>query len=117
MNEWFKAVEVTKVPENCSVTIRYKSRQIALFNFTLKDEWYASQNLCPHKRQMTLGRGLIGDKEGLPKVTCPMHKKSFCLKDGKNLNDEDLSIITYETKVKEGFVFINLPVEEHLIPK
>ena len=63
----------------------YKGKQIAVFHFARRNEWYACQNLCPHKMQMILSRGMIGSEKGEPKVACPFHKKTFSLKTGKNL--------------------------------
>ena len=45
-------------------------------------QWYACQNLCPHKQEMVLARGIIGDQQGVPKVACPLHKKTFSLESG-----------------------------------
>ena len=35
-------------------TIKYGKTQIAVFNFASRGEWYASQNMCPHKREFVL---------------------------------------------------------------
>src|SRR5688572_18844017 len=53
---WFKAARVTDFPENGGACIRYKDQQIAVFNFSRRNAWYACQNLCPHKKQMILSR-------------------------------------------------------------
>jgi nitrite reductase (NADH) small subunit len=68
---WFKAARVTDFPENGGACVKYKGLQIAVFNFSRRNEWYACQNLCPHKMQMSLSRGMIGSLEGEPKVACP----------------------------------------------
>lgn len=44
--------------------------QLAVYNFASRGEWYATQNMCPHKRTIALSRGLIGDKSGRPSVAC-----------------------------------------------
>lgn len=43
-------------------------------------EWYATQNVCPHKRALVLSEGIVGSKEGILKVACPLHKNNFALK-------------------------------------
>ncbi|MGB5417759.1 nitrite reductase small subunit NirD [Algibacter sp.] len=103
---WFKVGEVDDFPENSGACIKYKSKQIAVYNFTRTGKWYASQNLCPHKMEMVLSLGMIGDKEGIPKVACPMHKKNFSLEDGSNLGGDDLKIATYPVKIENGNVYI-----------
>lgn len=105
---WFKAAEVSAFPENGGACVKYQDQQIAVFNFTRRQEWYACQNLCPHKQQMILARGLLGDQCGEPKVACPFHKKTFSLETGENLNGECYEIVTYPVKVEDGFVYIGI---------
>ncbi|WP_332912283.1 nitrite reductase large subunit NirB [Algoriphagus boritolerans] len=103
---WIKVGTVTDFPENAGACIKHNSRQIAVYHFTRTQKWYACQNLCPHKMEMVLSRGLIGDMSGVPKLACPMHKKTFSLEDGSNLNGEDYSIATYPVKIEDGIVYI-----------
>jgi nitrite reductase (NADH) small subunit len=109
---WFKAARVSDFPENGGACILYKNEQIAIFNFTERNEWYATQNLCPHKQEMCLSRGLIGDTDGEPKVACPFHKRSFSLKNGQGISDSLYSIKTYPVRISDGFVYIGLEKEE-----
>jgi nitrite reductase (NADH) small subunit len=108
VNTWFKAVSVDEVPKNGGVCVKIDDKQIALFNFTSRKKWYACQNLCPHKLQMILSRGMIGDKQGIPKVACPFHKKSFSLESGENLDGEDYFLQTYPVKVENGYAYIGI---------
>ncbi len=103
---WIRVGAVNDFPENAGACIKHKSRQIAVYHFTRTQKWYACQNLCPHKMEMVLARGLSGDAGGIPKLACPMHKKTFSLEDGSNLNGEDYSIATYPVKVEDGNVYI-----------
>ena len=103
---WYKTARVEDFPVNGGACIDYKGLQIAIFNFSRRGEWYATQNLCPHKMQMILSRGLIGSQLGEAKVACPYHKKTFSLKTGKNLNGSECDLATYPVKVEDGFVFV-----------
>jgi len=103
---WFKAAELDKFPKDGGVCVKYKDKQIAVFNFQRKGEWYACQNVCPHKMEMVLSRGMIGDANGIPKVACPMHKKTFSLESGENLNGDLDAIATYPVKIENNFVYI-----------
>jgi nitrite reductase (NADH) small subunit len=103
---WFKAASVHAFPENGGACVKYKDQQIAVFNFSRRGEWYACQNLCPHKMQMALSRGMIGTLNDEPKVACPFHKKNFSLTTGACLNAEEESIAVYPVKVEDGFVYI-----------
>lgn len=85
-------------------------QQVALFNFTRRGEWHATQNLCPHRQQMALSRGMIGSTGPScePKVACPFHKRTFSLLTGANLEGEDYGIRVYRVRVQEGCIYIGL---------
>jgi nitrite reductase (NADH) small subunit len=103
---WFLACQVEDVPENGGVCVRFGDQQIALFHFARRNEWYATQNECPHRRQMALSRGMIGTYGEEPKVACPFHKKTFSLATGECLSGDECRIATYTVKVEEGKVYI-----------
>lgn len=103
---WFKAARVSDFPENAGACVKFRDMQIAVFNFTRRNEWYACQNLCPHKKQMVLSRGLIGTAGEEPKVACPFHKRSFSLQNGACLNGPEENISVFPVKVEDGFVYI-----------
>jgi nitrite reductase (NADH) small subunit len=103
---WFKAARVQDFPENGGACVKYKDLQVAVFNFSRRNEWYACQNLCPHKMQMVLSRGMIGSTQGEPKVACPFHKKTFSLKTGECLNGEECNITVYPVRIENGYVHI-----------
>lgn len=103
---WFRAARVTDFPENGGACVRYEDMQIAVFNFSRRKEWYACQNLCPHKNQMILSRGMLGSQEGEPKVACPFHKRTFSLKSGHCLNSDDTGISVFPVRIENCFVFI-----------
>jgi nitrite reductase (NADH) small subunit len=105
---WFAACHTEDVPDNGGVCVKYGDIQIALFQFGRRDEWYATQNECPHRKQMALSRGMIGTRQDEPKVACPFHKKTFSLATGECLSGDECSIKTYPVKVEEGRVFIGI---------
>ena len=107
---WFAACRTEDVRENGGVCVKYKEEQIALFYFTRKNEWFATQNECPHRRQMALSRGMIGEQGDDPKIACPFHKKTFSLASGECLSGDECSIKTYPVKVEEGRVYIKVEV-------
>ena len=105
-------------PHNGGATIKYGKVQIAVFNFTSRGEWYACQQMCPHKKAFVLSRGIIGDIEGAPKVACPLHKKNFSLESGECLSGSDYVVRVFPVKVEGNEVFLDLPptdVLNHLL--
>lgn len=103
---WFKAASIDAFPKDGGACVKYKDLQIAVFNFERLNNWYACQNLSPEKNEMVLSRGMIGDHNGIPKVACPLHKKTFSLETGENLNGDLPPIAIYPIKVENGNVFI-----------
>lgn len=103
---WYKAGAIELFPANSGACIRYQGKQIAIFNFARRGEWYACQNICPHKMEMVLSRGLIGEEGGLAKVACPLHKKTFSLESGVNLNGDLDPIAVYPVKIENDFIYV-----------
>jgi len=108
--EWVLACYADDVPENGGACVKLGNERIAVYNFSRRGEWYATQNLCPHKQQMVLSRGMIGSagEDCEPKVACPFHKKAFSLLSGECLRGDDYQIKTYPIKVEAGKVYIGL---------
>jgi nitrite reductase (NADH) small subunit len=108
--KWFYACNAEDVPANGGACVRYGQEQIAIFNFTRRGEWFATQNMCPHKQQMVLSRGMIGSTGDTcePKVACPFHKLTFSLATGECLNAEEYQIKTYPIRVSDGRVYIGV---------
>jgi NAD(P)H-dependent nitrite reductase large subunit/NAD(P)H-dependent nitrite reductase small subunit len=110
--QWVKLAAADSFPKDGGRTLRYGNSQIAVFNFASRGEWYATQNKCPHMKDMVLSRGLIGDQQGVPKVACPLHKKNFSLSDGKCLSDDEYKILIFPVRVVDGWVHVELPDEQ-----
>lgn len=104
--KWFAACRMEDAAENGGVCVKRGDEQIALFYFARRNEWYATQNECPHRRQMALSRGMTGSAGDEPKVACPFHKKTFSLKTGECLSGDECAIKTYPVKVENGLVYI-----------
>ena len=105
---WHPACRVENIPEDGGACVLLGGRQIAIYNFTRRGEWYATDNECPHRQQMALSRGMIGSQGDEPKVACPFHKKTFSLKTGQCLNDDGYQIATFPVKVEHGIVYIGV---------
>jgi nitrite reductase (NADH) large subunit len=112
--EWTFVGKVWDFPKDGGATIKYGKVQIAVFNFTSRGEWYATQNMCPHKKAFVLGRGILGDAQGTPKVACPLHKKTFSLQTGESLQGEEYRIRTFPARVEGEDVLLELPPTELL---
>jgi nitrite reductase (NADH) small subunit len=108
IDQWVYACREEDIPQDGGACVLINGEQIAIFNFSRKNEWYATQNLCPHKQQMALSRGMIGSTNDEPKVACPFHKKTFSLKSGACLSGDDYCIKTYDVKVKDNGIYLKI---------
>ena len=106
---WFPVGSVADFPKDGGATVKYGKVQIAVFNFASRGEWYACQQMCPHKKAFVLSRGILGDSQGLPKVACPLHKKNFSLETGKCTSGEDYAVRVFDVKVEDDTVYLDLP--------
>ena len=101
-----------------SVAVKRGDTQLAIFK--VKGKYYASQQMCPHKRAFMLSDGLIGDDSKADKlwISCPVHKRNFELKGetaGNCLTDDSLNIATFPVEAREdGLVYVKLPPVEEL---
>lgn len=114
--KWILACSTHDVPENGGVCVKYEQQQIALYRFTRLNRWFATQNECPHRKQMALSRGMIGTYHEDPKVACPFHKKTFSLVTGECLTGDECSIKIYPVKVEDDKVFIGIHLNEPVTP-
>lgn len=112
--KWFQVGTTADFPKDGGATIKYGKVQIAVFNFTTRGEWYACQQMCPHKKAFVLSRGILGDSQGAPKVACPLHKKNFSLESGECTSGDDYSVRVFPVKIEGDNVFLDLPPTEVL---
>lgn len=98
-----------------SVAVKYGDSQLAVFHVPRRG-YFATQQMCPHKRAFVLEHGIIGDdpKSGAIYVSCPMHKRNFSLTSGECLNDENYSILNFEAKAEGDDIAILLPDQSEL---
>jgi nitrite reductase (NADH) large subunit len=112
--EWVAVGRQSDFPEEGGAAIKYGKVQIAVFRFSSRGEWYATQNMCPHKRAFVLSRGIIGSQADVPKVACPLHKKTFSLQTGACLSGDPMSIKVFPVKTVGDQVYVLLPPREQL---
>ncbi|KKY34913.1 putative nitrite reductase [Diaporthe ampelina] len=105
------------LPNGISANIKRGDTQLAVWR--IRGKYYATQQMCPHKRSFVLSDGLVGDEKAgaaaAPWVSCPNHKRNFDLAGGACKNDSELSIATFEVEERDdGLVYLKLPPVEEL---
>jgi nitrite reductase (NADH) small subunit len=64
-------------------------------------------NIDPFSGAAVMSRGIVGDRGGRATVQTPIKKQAFALDDGHCLDDPDVALPVYATRVTaEGFVEI-----------
>ncbi|KAF8804920.1 nitrite reductase [Phlegmacium glaucopus] len=98
-----------------SVAVKYGDTQLAVYHVP-KRGFYATQQMCPHRRAFVLDHGIIGNTPtGDLYVSCPLHKRNFSLTQGKCLTDADYEIIAFEARVDgSGDIQLLLPPKDDI---
>ncbi|CAM9888808.1 unnamed protein product, partial [Ectocarpus sp. 13 AM-2016] len=97
-SSWVRVGSVSDFPTNGGAAVLYGKSQLA--------EWYATQNVCPHKRALVLSEGIVGSREGILKVACPLHKNNFDLKRCVPFSYANMRLLTFPVKVEDDGVFL-----------
>jgi len=111
---WLGFGPVDDYPSDIGTAILYGETQLSVFKLA-DGQLFVTQNMCPHKQAFVLSQGLVGDADGLAKVACPLHKKTFGLADGAELGGGDLKLVTFDARVgASGDLEIHLPPREEV---
>jgi nitrite reductase (NADH) large subunit len=111
---WVRVGAVADFPVDGGAAIKYGDVQIAVFNFSSRGEWYACQNMCPHKKAFVLSRGIVGTQGTVPKVACPLHKKTYSLETGECTSGDAYSVKVFPVKIVGDDVYLLLPPKHQL---
>ncbi len=100
--EWHYAVDTDAVDDEDVTQAVINEQEIAVYR--LKDQFYATEDVCTHG-QAALSEGVvIGDV-----IECPVHQGRFCIKTGQPKGGPvSVPVRTFKTKVEDGKVFVQL---------
>ena len=77
---------------------------MAIFRVGNGADVFAISNYDPFSKAFVLSRGIVGDRNGIPKVASPIYKQNFNLLTGQCLDNETVSVPTYQVRVVEDRV-------------
>ena len=98
---WVDICAVDEVTPDRGVAALVDGRQLAVFVLSSGDV-FALDNRDPFSGANVLSRGVVGDRDGIPKVASPMYKQSFDLRSGVCLDDDGVAVATYAARVHGG---------------
>lgn len=105
---WVKVCPINAILPFTGVAALVEGEQIAVFRIGETDECYAISNYDPFSKAYVLSRGLVGDKSGVIKVASPIYKHNFDLKTGQCLDDPQVVLPTWETRVIDGMIQVRV---------
>ncbi len=81
--------------------------QAALFRLD-DGSLHAVGNIDPFSGAAVMSRGIVGDRGGRATVQTPIKKQAFALAEGKCLDDPDVALPVYATRIVDGYVEIGV---------
>lgn len=108
-DDWTRVCAVDALVPDRGAAAMIDGRQVALFRLSDSGEIHAVDQLDPFSRANVMARGLVGSRQGVPTVASPMHKQSFDLVTGRCLDDPDVALDVWPTRVAEGWVEVRRP--------
>jgi NAD(P)H-dependent nitrite reductase small subunit len=96
---YYRVASINEIPPGTGRMAEVAGEDIALFNFN--GEYYAIDDLCPH-RGASLAEGFLDGG----KVFCPWHCFDFNLKTGECEMVPSLRVRTYDVKISGEDIFV-----------
>jgi nitrite reductase (NADH) small subunit len=111
---WVRVCRLDDIAPNTGVGALLGQRQVALVRVHgagAAAEVYAISNFDPFSKAFVLARGIVGDRQGVPKIASPIFKQSFDLRTGVCLDDPTVKVPTFAVRVEGGVVELFQPAE------
>jgi NAD(P)H-dependent nitrite reductase small subunit len=106
---WHRVCGLDDILPNSGVAALVEGRQIAMFR--VGDALYAVGNYDPASGINVLSRGIVGDVGGEIVVASPLYKQHYSLVTGRCLENTELRIPAYLTRVADGEAWVkSVPV-------
>jgi len=108
MSKWIQVCELDNIYPSTGVCALVDGKQVAVFRPSEKNQVYALNNMDPFARSNVLSRGVICEHKDQLWVASPLKKQRFNLIDGSCLENEDVSIEVYKTRITKGKIEVQL---------
>jgi nitrite reductase (NADH) small subunit len=109
LDTWTPVCRLAELEVERGAAALVHGQAVAIFR-THDDSVYALGNQDPFSKAGVLARGIVGtrsvDGEEVPFVASPMHKHAFDLRDGRCLDEVDVSVPAYDVRVVEGVILV-----------
>ncbi len=88
MNDWVEICSYDAIYPDTGVCALVDGRQVAVYRLS-DGTLHAVSNFDPFSGANVLSRGIVGDRNGEPKVASPIYKQTFNLRTGVCYEDAD----------------------------
>ena len=113
---WTDVCALEDIWPNSGVAALLGGIQVALVRFGDGSTVYAVSNFDPFSEAFVIARGIVGDRNGRPKIASPIFKQNFDLETGVCLDDSTVALPTYPTRVRDGRVEVAVAPAPSLAP-
>ena len=105
---WRDVCSIEQLTPNRGVAALFGDHQVAVFRVAPGDELLAIDNVDPFSGAAVLSRGIVGSAGDVLTVASPVYKQRFDLRTGACLDDGDVRVAIYPTRVEDGRVLVAL---------
>jgi nitrite reductase (NADH) small subunit len=108
-SRWVEVCELDRVTPGTGAAAMIDGEQIAVIRGRDGQSLYALSNFDPFSRAFVIARGIIGDRDGVPKIASPIFKQNFDLRSGECLDDPEVKLPVFPIRVRNGKIQILVP--------
>ena len=102
---WTAVCGLDDIPLERGVAALVAGEAVAVFR-THDGDVHALGNHDPFSDASVLARGIVGSRGDVPVVSSPMYKQAFDLRTGRCLDDDGVSVPSYDVAVVDGRVLV-----------
>lgn len=110
MSNWVNICSVDDILTNMGRCALLNGEQVAIFRIAEQqatgesEQFFAIDNFCPFSKANVISRGIVGSLSEKIVVASPLYKQHFDLATGQCLEDEAVSVKTYQVRVEGNTV-------------
>lgn len=104
---WTEVCKLDDIIPDTGVAAKVGDQAVAIFRPARTDKLYALTAVDPFSGATVLARGMIGSVGETLTVASPIYKQRFALDSGACLDDETVTLPTYDVKVEDGAVLVS----------
>jgi nitrite reductase (NADH) small subunit len=108
--QWLTVCSLNRILPNTGVCALVGDQQVAIFRVG-DDDLYAIANYDPFSKAYVLSRGIVGDRNGIPKVASPIYKQNFNLVTGVCLDDDTVNVPVFPVRLIDGQVQVQMALK------